>query len=96
MCSGNTTMNHLFTGFNANYLRMEPFIPVFFETDGILGKDLNLLIHPMRKLIAPNIGSYVARYYSGYAGEHDLEQREYSLFVDLGTNGELVFGKGFL
>ncbi len=92
--AGNTTMNHLFTGVNANYLRMEPFIPVFFETDGILGKDLNLLIHPNAEImIAPNIGSYVGGdITAGTLASMIWNKEEYSLFVDLGTNGELVFG----
>lgn len=92
--AGNTTMNHLFAGVNANYLRMEPFIPVFFETDGMLAKDLGLHMHPNAEiLIAPNIGSYVGGdITAGTLASMIWNIEEYCLFVDLGTNGELVFG----
>ena len=53
-------MNHLFVGADGDPIRMEPFIPTFFGTDSIHGKDLNLKVHPdARVIIAPNIGSYV-------------------------------------
>ena len=31
--ASNTTMNHLLLGVNADPLRMEPYIPDFFETE---------------------------------------------------------------
>ncbi|MDE6961125.1 MAG: 2Fe-2S iron-sulfur cluster binding domain-containing protein, partial [Lachnospiraceae bacterium] len=61
MCvAANTTMNHLFAGVNADPLRMEPYIPAFFETDNLHAYDLGISVHPDAKIvIAPNIGSYV-------------------------------------
>ena len=36
MCvASNTTMNHLFAGINADYLRTEPYIPAFFKTNSL-------------------------------------------------------------
>lgn len=100
MCiAANTTMNHLFLGLNANYLRMEPFIPVFFEVRDIKAIDLNLTAHPDADImIAPNIGSYVGGdITAGTLASMIWNKEEYALFVDLGTNGELVFGnKDFL
>ena len=92
--AGNTTMNHLFLGVNADYLRMEPFIPAFFEISDIKAKDLKLDIHPDADvMIAPNIGSYVGGdITAGTLASMIWNKDEYSLFVDLGTNGELVFG----
>ena len=95
MCvAANTTMNHLFTGVDGDPIRMEPFIPTFFGTDSIHGKDLNLKVHPdARVLIAPNIGSYVGGdITAGTLVSMVWAQEPFSLFVDLGTNGELVFG----
>ena len=95
MCvAANTTMNHLFAGVDGDPIRMEPFIPTFFETNSIHGRDLGLKIHPdARVIIAPNIGSYVGGdITAGTLVSMLWAKEEFSLFVDLGTNGELVFG----
>ncbi|MDY3251240.1 MAG: corrinoid activation/regeneration protein AcsV [Candidatus Choladocola sp.] len=95
MCvAGNTTMNHLFTGVDADPVRMEPFIPSFFETACIHAQDLKLPVYPhARVIMAPNIGSYVGGdITAGTLASTIWNSEEMSLFIDLGTNGELVFG----
>ena len=95
MCIGaNTTMNHLLVGVDGDPIRMEPFIPTFFGTDSLHGRDLGLKVHPDASvIIAPNIGSYVGGdITAGTLGSMGWAQEPFSLFVDLGTNGELVFG----
>lgn len=95
MCIGaNTTMNHLLVGVDGDPIRMEPFIPTFFGTNSIHGRDLGLQVHPdARVIIAPNIGSYVGGdITAGTLVSMVWAKEEFSLFVDLGTNGELVFG----
>ncbi len=95
MCvAGNTTMNHLFAGVDADPVRMEPFIPTFFETDSLYAQDLGLHIYPHARIImAPNIGSYVGGdITAGTLASTIWNSEEMSLFIDLGTNGELVFG----
>ena len=95
MCIGaNTTMNHLLVGVDGDPIRMEPFIPTFFDTDSIHGRDLGLKVHPDASvIIAPNIGSYVGGdITAGTLVSMVWAQEPFSLFVDLGTNGELVFG----
>ena len=90
----NTTMNHLLLGVDADPVRMEPYIPSFFGWDGLLAGDLKLPANPLAPIrIAPNIGSYVGGDITAgtlACGIWALE--EMSLFIDLGTNGELVFG----
>lgn len=95
MCvASNTTMNHLLVGVDADPVRMEPYIPAFFHWDGLKVGDLGLPAHPNAPiLLAPNIGSYVggditAGTFAGMIWNKD----ELSLFIDLGTNGEIVFG----
>ena len=95
MCvASNTTMNHLLVGVDADPVRMEPYIPAFFHWDGLKAGDLGLPAHPNAPiLLAPNIGSYVggditAGTFAGMIWNKD----ELSLFIDLGTNGEIVFG----
>ncbi len=95
MCvASNTTMNHLFAGVNADPLRMEPYIPTFFETDNLHAYDLGIQVHPdARIVIAPNIGSYVGGdITAGTLVSMIWNKPEFNLFIDLGTNGEIVFG----
>ena len=92
--AANTTMNHLFVGVDAESVRMEPYIPSFFGWEGLLAGDLKLPANPLAPvLIAPNIGSYVGGdITAGTLAAGFWEQDVLSLFIDLGTNGELVFG----
>ena len=92
--AANTTMNHLFVGVDAEPVRMEPYIPSFFSWEGLLAGDLKLPANPLAPvLIAPNIGSYVGGdITAGTLAAGLWDKDEMSLFIDLGTNGELVFG----
>ena len=92
--ASNTTMNHLLLGVNADPLRMEPYIPDFFETEDVSAYDLRLHVHPNAKvIIAPNIGSYVGGdITAGTLVSMIWNKPEFNLFIDLGTNGEIVFG----
>ena len=92
--AGNTTMEHLLVGANAESIRLEPYEPEFLElhdqTAGMLGL-------PARAdapvLFAPNVGSYVGGDISaGVLPAMLWNSEELTLFIDLGTNGELVFG----
>ena len=97
--ASNTTMNHLLLGVDANALRMEPFIPAFFHIDAIPARDLGIELAPSAMIkISPNIGSYVGGdITAGALAGMIWNRRELSLFIDLGTNGEIVFGnKEFL
>ncbi len=92
--ASNTTMNHLLLGVDAGPVRMEPYIPSFFHVDGLKASDIGLRVNPGAELrIAPNIGSYVGGDITAGAFATLLwNKEEFSLFVDLGTNGEIVFG----
>ncbi len=92
--AGNTTMEHLLMGINADPLRMEPYIPAFFKTNSLYASDIGVAIHPDAHIIvAPNIGSYVGGdITAGTLVSMIWNRPEMSLLIDLGTNGELVFG----
>ena len=92
--ASNTTMNHLLMGINADPLRMEPYIPAFFKTNALYASDIGIAVHPDAHIIlAPNIGSYVGGDITAGAFVSMIWNRpSFSLFIDLGTNGELVFG----
>ncbi len=92
--AGNTTMNHLLLGVDAGPVRMEPFIPSYFETDSVHACDLGLHLYGQARIIlSPNIGSYVGGDITAGTFASTIWNRdEMSLFIDLGTNGELVLG----
>ena len=92
--AANTTMNHLFVGVDAEPVRMEPYIPSFFGWEGLKAGDLRLPANPLADVqIAPNIGSYVGGdITAGTLASMIWDKDEMSLFIDLGTNGEIVFG----
>ena len=92
--ASNTTMNHLLLGVDADPVRMEPYIPTFFQWRGMVAKDLGFVANPDAEvLVAPNIGSYVGGdITAGTFASLIWNKDEFSLFIDLGTNGELVFG----
>ena len=95
LCIGaNTTMNHLLVGVDADPVRMDPYIPSFFGWEDLVAGDLKLPANPLAPvIIAPNIGSYVGGdITSGTLAACFWNREEMSLFIDLGTNGELVFG----
>ncbi len=95
MCvASNTTMNHLLLGVEADWVRMEPYIPSFFRWQGLKAADLRLHAHgDAGVVLAPNIGSYVGGDITAGALASLLwDKDEFTLFIDLGTNGELVFG----
>ncbi|MDR3315006.1 MAG: ASKHA domain-containing protein [Coriobacteriales bacterium] len=92
--AGNTTMIHLFTGVYGNHLRLEPYVPAFFSLEGLRGSELMAEVNPdARVLLAPAVGSYVggditAGVLASMIGRSD----SFSMLIDLGTNGEIVFG----
>lgn len=92
--ASNTTMNHLLMGVDANPVRMEPYIPTFFHADHIFAMEVGMHVNQNARLIlCPNIGSYVGGdITAGTLATLLWDKDEFSLFVDLGTNGEIVFG----
>lgn len=92
--AANTTMNHLLMGVFPEPIRQEPYIPTFFKTNSLFASDIGINIHPDAHIIvAPNIGSYVGGDITAGTFSSMIWNRETtSLFIDLGTNGELVLG----
>ena len=91
--AANTTMNHLLLGVDANPIRMEPYEPVFLSKKGLKAADLNLPADPDAEVIlAPNVGSWVGGdITAGILATDIWEKDEMRLFIDLGTNCEIVF-----
>lgn len=92
--ASNTTMNHLLLGIFADPIRKEPYVPAFNYISDLTAGDVGLDLSPASPVyIAPNVGSYVGGdITSGVLASELWVSDELEIFVDLGTNGELVFG----
>jgi len=94
--AGNTAMNHLLLGLPVDSLAVAPFNPVFSSLPGLSAAELGLEVHPQASAyIAPNIRSFVGGDTSaGLVASGFDEGRKTALYIDLGTNGEIVLRKG--
>jgi uncharacterized 2Fe-2S/4Fe-4S cluster protein (DUF4445 family) len=92
--SGNTTMVHLLLGIDARYIRREPYIPTISEFPIIKAGNIGLkAAHYAGVFVMPGPAGYVGGdIVSGvlYAGFH--KKADTTLFIDVGTNGEIVLG----
>ncbi len=93
--SGNTTMTHLLLGLDPEYIRLEPYTPTVLEVPYLSAREVGIDINPNSWIcFSPNIGSYVGGDITAGLLCTDLvtDSEEFSLFIDIGTNGELVVG----
>jgi len=94
--AANTTMNHLFLGLPVSTLAVSPYNAVFSILPELSTAEIGFKINKYCKIyIVPNIKSFVGGDISAGIIASDFENREGNyLFIDLGTNGELVLKKG--
>jgi uncharacterized 2Fe-2S/4Fe-4S cluster protein (DUF4445 family) len=94
VAAGNTTMTHLFLGVPPDFIRLEPYIPAFSSTPAVKAKDLGLRVHPEAWVHSfPQVASYLGGdIVSGILYADLAANDEIVLFVDIGTNGEIVLG----
>lgn len=92
--AGNTTMTHLLLGVNPDYLRREPFIPAVNTVPEMKCTELGISINREAQVwLAPSVASYVGGdITAGVFAVPVWLQDEFTMLVDLGTNGEIVFG----
>jgi uncharacterized 2Fe-2S/4Fe-4S cluster protein (DUF4445 family) len=90
---GNTVMNHLFAGIESTYLELAN-IEVPREPIIVKAKDVNMRINPETYIYClPNVSRFLGGDAIGDVLAGDMHNRqEMSLMVDLGTNGEVIFG----
>jgi len=92
--AGNTTMTHLLLKIDPAYIRKEPYIPAVNFMPVIRAAEAGIKINP-RGLLAclPCIGSYVGGdIVAGILASGMDKAKDLTLFIDLGTNGEVVLG----
>jgi uncharacterized 2Fe-2S/4Fe-4S cluster protein (DUF4445 family) len=93
--AGNTTMIHLLLGLVPEYIRLEPYTPTLLKPPFLRAGDIGIDIHPLSMVyISPAVGSYVGGDITAGLLCTDMaaESEDINLFIDIGTNGELVIG----
>jgi len=94
MCAGNATMTHLFLGVDPTYIRREPYVPTANFFPVVRAAEAGIRIN-RRGLLScmPGISSYVGGDITAGALACGIsESEEICLFIDIGTNGEMVLG----
>jgi len=92
--AGNTTMTHLVCGVDPKYLMLAPYVPAFNAMPPVSARDLGLEVgdHALA-YVAPCVASYVGGdIVAGVLASGIFQRGEVALFLDIGTNGEIVIG----
>ena len=94
MAAGNTTMSHLLLGLNPKFVREAPYTPTCNQYPVTRASSVGITAHPsVRLFLYPSVASYVGG--DIIAGVHACQMHkspELTLFIDIGTNGEIVIG----
>ncbi|RME73763.1 MAG: DUF4445 domain-containing protein [Chloroflexi bacterium] len=87
-------MIHLFLGLPPASIRLEPFVTTINHPPPVQAAELGVNIHPQATVdCLPGVASYVgADITAGVIGSRMCQSRELTLFLDVGTNGEMVLG----
>ena len=91
---GNSIMMHLLLGIPSESIRLIPFVTAINEIPSYTAREIGLNIHPEAEVIClPGVASYVgADITAGVLSSGLDDAQEVSLFMDVGTNGEIVLG----
>lgn len=91
---GNTAMHHIFSGLPVQPLSFYPFESPNLGRQEFVAAELGWDLPPSVKItFCPSIGSFVGSdILAGIAATKMMARENYSLLIDLGTNGEIVLG----
>ncbi len=107
--AGNSTMMHLLLGLPPASIRLEPFITTLNQPPPVRAEALGLKLHPQATVdCLPGVASYMgADITAGVVGAQMCVHKDLTglqdlsglspgltLFLDIGTNGEMVLGDG--
>ena len=92
--AGNSTMIHLLLGIPAASIRLSPFITAVNHLPPMTAHEIGLHIHPDATVdCLPGVASYVGADITAGVLSSGLEHSDdMTLFIDVGTNGEIVLG----
>jgi len=92
--AGNSTMLHLLLGLPAESIRLVPYITSVNHPPLLTAREVGLHIHPEATVdCLPGVASYVgADITAGVLSSGTDDAEKLTLFMDVGTNGEIVLG----
>ncbi len=92
--AGNSTMMHLLLNIPAASIRLAPFVTAINHVPLLMASDLGLKINPEATIdCLPGVASYVgADITAGVLSSGMEDSEQLTLFMDVGTNGEIVLG----
>lgn len=92
--AGNSTMTHLFLGIPASSIRLSPFITAVNDVPLLKAQDVGIQSYPEAVVdCLPGVASYVGSdITAGVLSTGMDESQLITLFIDVGTNGEIVLG----
>lgn len=92
--AGNSTMTHILLGVDPKYLRESPYTPVanFLPPVRAIHLGMNVGDH-VHLYTFPMVASYVGGdIVAGILGSGVYQRKDITLYIDVGTNGEIVLG----
>jgi uncharacterized 2Fe-2S/4Fe-4S cluster protein (DUF4445 family) len=92
--AGNSTMIHLLLGIPAASIRLMPFITAVNHVPSLVAREVGLEINPEARVdCLPGVASYVGADISSGVYSSGMDATDLlTLFLDVGTNGEMVLG----
>jgi len=92
--AGNTVMSHILLGLDPRYIRESPYTPVANFIPPVRAIRLGLEVEDFVYLYTfPSVASYVGGdIVSGILGSGVYQRKDLTLYIDIGTNGEIVLG----
>jgi uncharacterized 2Fe-2S/4Fe-4S cluster protein (DUF4445 family) len=94
VAAGNTTMTHLLLGMETRYIREAPYVPVSNFMPLVWASDVGMDVPDCVRLCSyPAVASYIGGdIVSGILGSGVFQKEALTLYMDIGTNGEIVLG----
>ncbi|MFX1394350.1 MAG: ASKHA domain-containing protein, partial [Promethearchaeota archaeon] len=91
---GNSVMHHIFLGLNPVNIALSPYIPIIQHGLNVKSKKLKLNISSQGNIyILPIIAGFVGADTMGVIlSSHIEEEKDLTLAIDIGTNGEIILG----
>jgi uncharacterized 2Fe-2S/4Fe-4S cluster protein (DUF4445 family) len=92
--AGNTTMIQLLLGLDPKYLRLAPYVPTVSSAPQVAATALGIELPPhVYVYTVPSVASYVGGdIVAGVVGTGIHQNQQLTLYIDIGTNGEIVIG----
>ncbi len=93
--AANTTMMHILTNINPLSIGKSPYSPIFIKSKNLKSKELGINISNFGRVhLLPGVSSYIGADIVSGVAVCDLKNVDKNvLFIDIGTNGEMVLSQ---